>query len=348
LFILPRYLLTDLGGQVWLTVNCVGEADGEDAESAALNDVFHLVETHHSKRNGHHAGSASQLTPNYLTGHKEWANMVTEATTRIGRGELQKVVLARAAEVNAQQPIDPLAALGALGERYSACHRFLIEPAPGHAFFGATPELLAQVDGDHIATAALAGSTRRGESAEEDAALGRALLANPKERHEHALVVDSIRDSLADLTDELRVDAEPSPRHLHNIQHLHTGIDGTLAAGVDALDVVEALHPTPALGGSPRDAALDLIARLEGQGRGWYGGPVGWLDAEGNGTFVVAIRSAVSAGNTARLYAGAGIVGDSQPDAEWQETALKFRPLLEALTPSPSPSGRGEQNGGEA
>lgn len=329
MFILPRVLLTEISGQTWLTISMVMDAEIDatpllDAEIATVIDVLANTPTHDA--------STCALSIHYITGSDDWAQMVTEATTRIKHGELEKVVLARAAELRAEKTIDPTGALASLNERYPETYRFLIEPVPGHAFFGATPELLARIEGQRVFTDALAGSTRRGATPDEDAKLGRALLINAKERHEHQLVVSSIEASLADLTTELNIDEHPSLRHLRNIQHLHTGIEGTLADGVDALHIVEALHPTPALGGSPREAALELIAKLEAQPRGWYGAPIGWLDAKGCGVFAVAIRSAISTGNSARLYAGAGIVGDSQPESEWQETALKFRPLLDALS----------------
>jgi menaquinone-specific isochorismate synthase len=333
-FILPRYQLTHVDGETWLTVSLLINDDSTQSAETMLNSELRRLHSHQRPPNG----TASHLTADpqvdYLMPQAEWHRIITEATIHIRHADLQKVVLARAAEAHAAQPIDPIAALAALDDRYPECIRFLIEPAPGHAFFGATPELLAQVDAGEVATIALAGSIRRGVTPNEDEELGRALLANPKERHEHALVTDSIRRSLEDLTTDLHIDAQPSVRHLRNIQHLRTEISGRLAAGLDALHIVEALHPTPALGGWPRQEALGLIAELESLPRGWYGAPIGWIDAEGNGTFAVAIRSAVSVGNVARLYAGAGIMADSTPDAEWQETAMKFRPLLDALSTS--------------
>lgn len=330
LFIMPHIQLMVRGDETWVTVSIVTERDPDSAHdliAAQLDRVMARL----SEQPPAHPEAQPALDFKYLTQAEEWKRMVEEATQRIQRGELEKVVLARAAEAHSEGTIDPIAALAQLDQRYPETKRFLIEPVPGHAFFGATPELLARIEGRRVSTDALAGSTRRGATPDEDAALGRDLMADSKERHEHALVVTSIRESLGDLCSELAIEAEPSVRQLRNIQHLHTAIEARLNDGVDALHVVEALHPTPALGGSPRDVALDLIAALEGQPRGWYGAPVGWLDAQGNGEFAVAIRAAVSAGNVARLYAGAGIVGDSRPEAEWQETALKFRPLLDAL-----------------
>jgi menaquinone-specific isochorismate synthase len=348
LFILPRYQISAFDGQTWLTTNLLVEQEN-------LPHVYDLLQAELDRfvvgmREDHdpHSDTPSGLEVDYPVGHDRWMAMVSEAVGRIRGGQLEKVVLARAAEVNATQPIDPIRILTALDERYPECYRFLIEPEPGHAFFGATPELLANIDGWQIRTDALAGSLRRGATPEEDKSLGQRLLADPKERHEHALVVQDIEQRLAPLTSNLEVAGEPSLRTLRNIQHLYTPISARLTAGVDALHVVEAMHPTPALGGTPRQQALDLIAELEPHPRGWYGAPVGWLDGEGNGQFAVAIRSAVSAGNNARLYAGAGIVADSIPEREWQETALKFRPMMDILSPQSDSNKEDHSNRAEA
>ncbi|HLV35628.1 MAG TPA: isochorismate synthase, partial [Spirillospora sp.] len=214
---------------------------------------------------------------------------------------------------------------------YADCYRFLFEPRPYHAFYGATPELLAQVEGRRLRTMALAGSIRRGLTPADDAAYAEQILHDPKERHEHALVADALRERLRAVTDELRMPNTPGILRLSNIQHLHTPVEGVLKAEMGVLPVVERLHPTPALGGQPRDLALDFIRKAEPVPRGWYAAPIGWIDSNLDGIFGVAIRSAVSQDKRVWLYAGAGIVADSVPQKEWDETALKFRPMLGAL-----------------
>jgi isochorismate synthase EntC len=156
-------------------------------------------------------------------------------------------------------------------------------------------------------------------------------MSNPKERHEHALVVEAIQEHLQPLVTGLSIAPQPGLCRLSNIQHLRTTIEGILPEHRRLLAVVEALHPTPALGGRPRHLALSLINQAESVSRGWYGAPIGWIDWRGNGLFAVAIRSAISVGAETLLYAGAGIVADSIPEKEWQETELKFNPLMEAL-----------------
>lgn len=332
LFILPRYQLVSINGSRHLIVHrAVGL--GEDIQTAErlaareANELESAAAT--AKSSANRSGKALEIS--YPLDFSQWEAMVSQAIAHIHRHELRKVVLSRACEVRAPQPIDPLQALAWLIETYPDCYPFLIESEPGRAFFGATPEALAAVEGQQLTTVALAGSTARLATPAEDLALGQALLADPKERHEHALVVQALRDSLSSLTTDLDIASAPTLQKLSNIQHLRTPVQGDLKPGVDLLGVVERLHPTPALGGSPRGAALDLIDELESAPRGWYAGPVGWLDAAGDGAFAVAIRSAVSAGREARLFAGAGIVAGSQPQAEWDETALKFKPLLDAL-----------------
>ena len=337
-FLLPRYQLTRFDGETWLTLNHV-LAPGEDSRTIA----HHLRETAEDLiwqgLNGDYASPtiddipvelrALHFTP--FTSHDDWVRMITETTQRIHQGELEKAVLARTTHVEFASSLPLAALLARLSARYPDCYRFLIEPQPQRAFFGATPELLAEVSARQLYTIALAGSTQRGQTWQEDQALGQQLLANPKERHEHDLVVRALRENLQSLTVHLEIPNFPELCLLNNIQHLRTPIYGQLVNGNGIIPVVQALHPTPALGGTPREIALQLIGELEPLQRGWYGAPIGWLAPNGNGEFAVAIRSAVANGRRIRLYAGAGIVGDSEPEKEWRETELKFQPILKAL-----------------
>jgi menaquinone-specific isochorismate synthase len=260
-----------------------------------------------------------------------WHGMVTEAVRRIRGGRLRKVVLSRALEGTTDTRFDPVAALERLDRQYPDTYRFLFEPDGGTAFFGASPELLAEVHESVLTTAALAGSRRRGANPDEDAALAAELMASPKEREEHRIVVESVLQRITPYARSVEAPTEPGILRLPNIQHLHTPVRAELETHFDALDLVAELHPTPALGGYPARAALAAISELEPVERGWFASPVGWIDAHGDGVFAVAIRSAVAAGQRARLYAGAGIVAESVPEQEWDETGLKFRPLLGAL-----------------
>ena len=196
------------------------------------------------------------------------------------------------------------------------------------------PAPATSVAGGRMHTEALAGSAPRGESASEDAAFARALLLSEKDQREHRLVFESISRQLADLGLTLEHAGQPRVLGLANVQHLHLPISAALPAAVHILDLVARLHPTPAVGGSPRDAAIAAIARLESFARGLYAGPQGWVDHRGGGEFFVGIRSALVDGRTATVYAGAGIVAGSTPEKEFAETELKFKALIEALTNS--------------
>jgi menaquinone-specific isochorismate synthase len=261
--------------------------------------------------------------------YDDWEIMLNDAIGRIRAGELKKVVLSRVAEARYDQPVNIDAALRYLAQHYAECYRFMFEPRPYRAFYGATPELLVAVQGDQVRSMGLAGSIKRGATPEEDAERGQELLDSKKDRHEHQLVVDRLRERLTPLTSDLHI-GETGLYKLSNIQHIYTPVHGTLAQPQGILPMVEALHPTPALGGEPREIALPLISQLEPVPRGWYAAPVGWIDNRLDGQFGVAIRSAVAQKNRVWMYAGAGIVGDSDPAKEWDETALKFTPMLKA------------------
>ncbi len=261
-----------------------------------------------------------------------WRAAVNAALEAIAQEHLRKVVLARAEVRRFATPPDPVTVLAGLVRRHPEAYCFLYEPTPGVAFVGASPELLVRVrPGGRLETVALAGTAPRGRTPPEDAALGSGLLHSAKDRHEHALVVEAIRRALAPLTVALEVPPEPRLRRLPQVQHLETPIRAMLRPGVGLLQVAQALHPTPALGGVPRTAALRFIAAHEPQPRGWYAAPVGVIFPDGTGELAVGIRSALLLGDRAVLYAGAGIVPGSDPDREWAETELKLRTMRRAL-----------------
>lgn len=330
-FVLPHYQLVRVRGDFWLTLNVhapAGEdpyALAEDLREALQAQIARLQQTPPA-----HPAHPAHGELQYPMPFTAWAYGVEQITAQVRAGILKKVVLARLAEATFDRPVDVDAALARLERAYPDTYRFLFEPRPGHAFFGATPELLAQVAGDRVTTMALAGSIRRGANAAEDERLAAALLDSAKDRNEHQIVVDQVRARLTPLTGRLTIGAT-GVIALSNIQHLHTPIDGVLRDARGILPVVATLHPTPALGGEPRDVAMRLISELEPAPRGWYAAPVGWVDQRLDGQFGVAIRSAVAQDNRAWMYAGAGIVADSDPQKEWDETRLKFRPMLQAL-----------------
>lgn len=260
---------------------------------------------------------------------ERWTSAAADTVAAIRRGEAEKVVVARSVVGEAAAPVDPVAVLAALEAAKGA--RFLVEPAPGHAFVGATPELLVSVRGRSLRTMAVAGSAARGASPGEQATLADHMLHDPKERHEHALVIDAIWRGLSGLASEIRIGGAPAARAAGPVQHLVTEVAAELDRRVSALAATSALHPTPAVGGTPVAKALALISDAESFERGWYAGGVGWVDADGDGTFLVALRAALILDRAVHAFAGAGLVAASDPAREWDETELKLRTVLDAL-----------------
>ncbi|WCO69009.1 isochorismate synthase [Iamia majanohamensis] len=256
-----------------------------------------------------------------------WTDAVGRATARIRAGELDKVVLAREVRVEADADLDVAAVVRRLARGFPGCYAFSVD-----GFVGASPELLVARAGDQVQAQPMAGTApRRGDPvADADAVAG--LRASPSYRQEHQVTIDAVYDGLLPFCSFLDFEPEPSVVTLPNVTHLATTVRGQLsspAAGI--LELVAALHPTPAVCGRPRAAALAAIAELEGFDRGPYAGAVGWLDRHGNGTWAVAIRCATVRGPEARAYAGNGIVGDSDPATELVETRAKLQAILGVL-----------------
>lgn len=256
---------------------------------------------------------------------------VAHAVEAISAGKYQKIVLARAKDLRRSVPFHPLKVLNGLRERFPDCYAFSVANGRGQSLIGASPERLLQVQKRVLVTEALAGSARRGGSASEDAAIAGALLRSEKDLAEHDYVVKAIARRLGPLGLKLESAKRPGLKRLANVQHLHTPVRAQLPENVKLLDVLGRLHPTPAVGGSPREAAVPCIRSLEAFPRGLYAGAIGWVDSRGEGEFFVGLRSALIDGSTARLYAGAGIVAGSEPEKEFAETELKFLALAAAL-----------------
>ena len=276
--------------------------------------------------------SGEQAAPCFTkTEAGDYRAVVARAVERIGNGEFRKIVLARALDLQADQPLHPLRVLNGLRQRFPDCYSFSFANGHGPSFIGASPERLVRVSKGVLETEALAGSIRRGAGASEDAALAAVLRGSEKDLREQRDVLDDIVARLTPLGLKLEFSPEPQLRRLANVQHLHTPVRAALPEAVRLLDVLAALHPTSAVGGSPREAAVRCIRELEGFPRGLYAGALGWLNARGGGEFFVGIRSALVEGSTARVYAGAGIVAGSTPEKEFAETELKFRAMRDAL-----------------
>jgi isochorismate synthase len=320
--VLPERLLVRRDGAAWLTTNKLVGAD--PALRAASQNRSAAV---YAEENAEPA----PLSPN------AWKALTTSVARGIRHGQLgiEKVVLARALAVQHSGPIDPVPALRQLAANYPSCTVFAV--AHGDAcFLGATPERLIALQHGLATTMALAGSTPRGATPAEDQALADRLLRDPKERAEHAVVVGALRDGLAQVSTRVIADAQPRVQKLPNLQHLLTPIRAQVSPGKNVLDLVEQLHPTPAMGGFPRQAALGLIRAAESLDRGWYAGPIGWVNRAGEGEFVVGIRSALIQGPSATLFAGCGIMAESNAAVEFAESNLKLQPMLAALGIQPT------------
>ena len=273
-----------------------------------------------------------QPPTNDLISPSIWKSMVRNAVHSIQNGAYEKVVLARGMQVLSDDAFDIGITLNRL--RASHPHAYVFAIQRGERYFvGATPERLVQVSDGQIRTMALAGSAPRGRTQEEDRRLGMELLHNTKNHGEHAIVVTMVYNALKHLCSRMKIADTPKLLRLQNIQHLHTLIVGELLPGQGILGALQSLHPTPAVGGFPRDIALAVIRDNEHLDRGWYSGPIGWIDTNGNGEFAVALRSALIDGTTATLFAGCGIVADSNAESEYTESCLKLAVMLRALSP---------------
>ena len=258
--------------------------------------------------------------------HESFKALVADAVASIGAGAFEKVVLAREVAVLGNRPFLPSDLLARLRALYPSCLTFSLDH-----FVGASPELLCRRAASVVTSHPLAGTIARSGDPDEDERLARGLLASHKERSEHGIVVNAIVADLSDLTSEVTASPEPHLLELRNVVHLATTITGWLREPLPgALEIAVALHPTPAIGGWPRSAATQWIADHEGLERDRYAGPLGYMDATGDGEWWLGIRSALLDGQSARLLAGVGIVADSDPAAELAETQLKLQALLAA------------------
>ncbi|WP_335999341.1 isochorismate synthase [Halorientalis halophila] len=326
-FVLPEIQLTRADGTTWLTVREYSTDATPEAVAARLDSIRAELETLPSMcpSGGPPGVERTSVTPTKA----EWTEQVEGAIARIRDGDLRKVVLATALSVDLADAVVVPEVLERLRRTYPNCYRFLVQPTDAAAFFGPPPERLVEMSGTEVRTEALAGSVPRGETPEADAELAQSMLESEKLQHEQRLVVDAIMAQLTPLGEV--EEGEQGVRKLTNIQHLETPITATLSGDEHVLTIVEALHPTPAVGGLPPDRAWEVIRETETFERGWYAAPVGWFDAAGDGEFAVGIRSGVVGGRQATLFAGNGIVADSDPDEEWEEVKHKYRPILDEL-----------------
>jgi isochorismate synthase len=327
--VLPTFCVSHDGSATTLTVALARDRI-EDPDPVEVEHVWDSV----ARGAGAHAPVDDEPAPLRVVEERPdqaaWERTVGLFAGAVGRGRIDKVVLARRVVFSAETHLDVVAALRHL-ERTAPESTTFAFVRGGTTFLGATPERLVRTSGHAFETVAIAGSAARGRDADEDARFAAALLASEKEREEHAVVVDMLRASLTPIVDELRIADTPAILPLPHLQHLMTTITGTTRDEGGLLALAGRLHPTPAVGGTPRDVALGLIEEHEAFDRGWYAGPIGWLGADGDGEMMVALRCGLVAGAHTTLFAGCGIVADSDPAREWEESRLKLRTMIAAL-----------------
>lgn len=336
LLLVPQLLFESDGGEDRVTVTVRASGDGET--DRAIDLLRRLLTEPAAERGGPEAVAARNDVPEA----GRWTTEVLRARDAIRGGAMEKVVLARAARLQrgnagsagsagsdgSAGSVD--AALRTLIARYPGCRVFAV--ARGRrCFLGATPERLVELRDGAVRVSCVAGTAARGAGADADRRYADALTASVKEQAEHAVVVRAVRDDLAPLCDAIAVAERPALLRLANVQHLVSEITARVRPGIGLLDLAAALHPTAAVGGWPRQEALRWIEEHEGFERGWYAGPLGWVDARGEGELFLGIRSALVAPSGSWLFAGCGIVARSEPEAELAESELKLLPLLEAL-----------------
>ena len=335
LFFIPRWLIRHRQQFCTLTLNqYIQPWDVLDEVLERMENMrSHLQES--SQYEAPTVHEVSQIIE--VEGLQTWTEIVERALTLIHQGHFEKVVLARALDVLADRDFDPFQILHVLRCEYPECISFLLDCGVGKTFLGATPEVVLQFQarGDRLwlRSDALAGSIHRGKSVQEDKLLGEHLLNSEKDMREHQFVIRSICDRLQSMGAEIDPQVKTSLLKLSNVQHLHTPITAQISDSdwLIALDILQQLHPTAAVGGEPRDLAVCFMQQWEACDRGWYAAPIGWLNGNGEGTFGVGIRAGYIQGDRARIFAGAGIVANSQVENEQSETTIKFAALLKAL-----------------
>lgn len=328
-FAVPTFQLIIKRDRAYVSINLVTKLDDTFAEFEALrkerDKLIHAAQVSElEKYNKVLVLKRTELKK------EQYMESIKKVTAVIKAKQAEKVVIARALKLTFEKPLSSASALYQVLKEQPESFLFGLESGQ-QFFFGATPERLVKVKNREALSTCLAGSTPRGKTLEQDTALGQELLSDKKNRSEHQFVVKMIGDVFKEHSTAVKVPSTPKLMKIRDIQHLYTPVEGLLNPESNLFDLVRDLHPTPALGGEPKQAALSLIRQHETMNRGYYAAPIGWIDAAGDGEFAVAIRSALVNDTEAYLYAGGGIVEDSTPETEYAETWVKFRPMLRAL-----------------
>lgn len=344
-FVLPQVLLYERDGESRILLT--GWALPEDSSESLSNRFEQLLEDVERAIEETERPDMPRVSPvGNEEAHERWFAQVRAALARIEAGDVTKVVLSRDLHVRAEAPFPLGAVMRGLEANATSGTVFGFQFDSASAFVGATPELLVSVRGDQVNSDCLAGTTRRTGDPAEDARLALALLTDDKERREHEHVIAAVKEALVPLCESFDVPETPTLMVLPTLQHLHSPAQGRLREGVSLGTIVRRLHPTPAVGGTPRAEAFELIRSLEERPRGWYAGAIGWISPEA-ARFSVGIRSGILHAEGAVVFGGCGIVSGSDPAAEWEETQRKAATLLDVLmSPDPRKQGRSSRLSG--
>lgn len=327
LFHIPKYMLSIIKGQTYLTTNIVCTPhDHQSLFEKIMEERKQLL----NSLDRRYPQKVVNLLETKEISPDNWKKTVDDVVMDLKAGQLKKVVLARELRLVFDDTIESEAVVSNLFEQQHESFIFVFE-SNGDAFLGASPERLVKKQGNNVFSTCLAGSIPRGKTEAEDKILGEQLLNDQKNLIEHSFVVEMIKEALEESCEEVILPDNPQLMKIRDIQHLYTPVIGKCQKDASILLLVERLHPTPALGGLPKKEAVDKIMEVEELDRGFYAAPLGWVDYRGNGEFAVAIRSGLIQGNEASLFAGCGVVADSDSESEYLETSLKFRPMQRAL-----------------
>jgi menaquinone-specific isochorismate synthase len=327
LFHIPKYMLSFIDGEFYFTTNvfCTQHDDSELFDKV-YKDRLDLLQAVNQKQEFFYPSIVKMEEINA----DEWKQSVTSLVESFADSNLKKVVVARELRLQFKDAAQVEKVLTHLLEEQKESFIFAFE-VNGDCFIGASPERLVKKEETRVFSTCLAGSIARGSTLEEDQLLGRTLLEDQKNLVEHQYVVDMIKEAMEETCEDVILPVKPQLMKTKYIQHLYTPVIGKSREGTSILDIVNRLHPTPALGGVPKELAITKIREIEELDRGFYAAPIGWQDSRGNGEFAVAIRSALMQGKEASLFAGCGVVADSEAESEYIETSIKFRPMLTAL-----------------
>ncbi|MGE7695364.1 isochorismate synthase [Lysinibacillus sp. NPDC094177] len=328
-FALATYQLVIRDDKAFVSIHLISENEQAESQFEALRkERDHLI--HAAQVKEVKTYSKPEIT-SYFEPYKEpYLASIDQVTALIKQKKADKVVIARSLALQFKEQVSSPQVLSQIIHEQPESYLFGLERQE-ILFFGASPERLVKVEKGRAFSSCVAGSIKRGKTAEEDEAYGQSLLNDSKNGGEHQYVVDMIAETFRKNCVEMKIPDSPRLLKIRDIQHLYTPVEGQLENEATILQLTKSLHPTPALGGVPRKEAMAAIRKYEPMNRGLYAAPIGWIDAEGNGEFAVAIRSAALLNDKAYLYAGGGIVADSEPQSEYEETLVKFRPMLRAL-----------------